>query len=427
MTFLALPLLVLPVLAEEPSARPADGPRMLLAALSGGEFAPVEAAAAVAAAPVAAPPDDQEFQEALVGLVDELQDKDPVLFDAIRAEEERLRALPAGPQREGAVRADYPRLEAALAKSASEGRLSASGAAKWNVFRARAQKALADGSLLETAEFAGRAFDGRVDALLRRGRSTLDPNRRLPEQKAEWLDLSRKIHEALGVPGNSTALPMGQVDRAFALAAREFGIRPEFLKYMAKTESGLRQVVPNPAASGIMQVERVHKDAYSGPRTVENDTITNIVYGGLLRAQTDRTMARDFAAEDLNPPGNPRVVEFLGDLAYNRGPGLLKFVAQNAAKQSIDVDRFAEYLAGKGGTYAILDGGRRIVIRPAPGSGIDSTGKGSVLALSSEAVGRVQFSRKLAEGIGDRNGDGRVDHLDVWLTRGFRYLNDPDL
>jgi hypothetical protein len=197
---------------------------------------------------------------------------------------------------------------------------------------------------------------------------------------------------------------------------------------MAKTESGLRQVVPsNPAACGIMQVERVHADAYSGPRNAGNDTITNIVYGGLLRALTDRAMARDFVAAGLVPPGNPRVVEFLGDLAYNRGPALLKFVARGAAAQGIDPNRFAEYLAGRGGTYAILNGGRRIVIRPGPGTGIDATGKGSVLALASEAVGRVAFSKKLSAGLGDRNGDGRVDHLDVWLTRGLNYLRDPDL
>lgn len=428
MTLLALLCLVPSALAA-PAPRPRAALELVRAALADGDFAPVEPVAAVAPAPPAmSAKDAQEFTEALVALVDELQDKDPVLFAAIRAEEERIRALTTEEERAAAVRAGYPRLEAELSRSAAEGRLSAAGAAKWDLFRARAQKALADGTLLETAEFAGRAFDDKVAALLKRGKSDLDPDRKLPERKEEWLALSKKIHDKLGVPGNSVTLSMAQVDKAFALAAREFRIRPEFLKYMAKTESGLRQVVPsNPAASGIMQVETVHADAYSGPRTVANDTVTNIVYGGLLRAQTDRAMARDFVAAGLTPPSNPRVVEFLGDLAYNRGPGLLRFVARGAAAQGIDVDRFAEYLAGKGGTYAILDGGRRIVIRPGPGTGIDSTGKGSVLALASEAVGRVAFSKKLAAGIGDRNGDGRVDHLDVWLTRGFRYLNDPDL
>ncbi len=38
-----------------------------------------------------------------------------------------------------------------------------------------------------------------------------------------------------------------------------------------------------------------------------------------------------------------------------------------------------------------------------------------------------QFSKKLIDGLGDRNGDGRVDHLDVWLTRGVRYLTDPTI
>lgn len=425
----ALPVLAAP--PDRPVPRPSAALGLVEAALAGGDFAPAGAAAVVAPAvpsPSPSGPGDAEFEKALVGLVDELEDKDPVLFDAIRAEEARIRALPTREEREAAIRADYPRLERDLARSAAEGRLSASGAAKWNLFRARAQRALADGTLFETAEFAGRAFDAKVEALLRRGASTLDPDRRLPERREEWLALSKKIHDALGVPHNSTALSTAQVDKAFALAAREFGIRPEFLKYMAKTESGLRQVVPsNPAAAGIMQIETVHKDAYAGPRNVADDTITNIVYGGLLRAQTDRTMARDYVAAGLPPPGNPRVVEFLGDLAYNRGPGLLKHVARYAAAQGIDVNRFAEYIAGKGGTYAILDGGRRIVIRPGPGTGIDSTGKGSVLELSSEAVGRVAFSKEFAASVGDRNGDGRVDHLDVWLARGFRYLNDPDL
>ncbi|MBI3563997.1 MAG: hypothetical protein HY079_02235 [Elusimicrobia bacterium] len=428
MTILALLCLAPSAFAAQPP-RPRAALDLVRTALADGDFARVEPVAAVAPAALSlSDKDAQEFAEALVALVDELQDKDPVLFAAIRAEEERIRALPTAEERDAAVRAGYPRLEAELSRSAAEGRLSAAGAAKWDLFRARAQKALADGTLMEMAEFAGQAFDDKVAALLRRGKSSLDPDRRLPERKEEWLALSKKIHDRLGVPGNSTSLTMAQVDKAFALAAREFGIRPEFLKYMAKTESGLRQVVPsNPAASGIMQVETVHKDAYAGPRTVANDTVTNIVYGGLLRAQTDRAMARDFVAAGLTPPSNPRVVEFLGDLAYNRGPGLLKFVARGAAAQGIDVDRFAEYLAGKGGTYAILDRGRRIVIRPGPGTGIDATGKGSVLALASEAVGRVAFSKKLAAGLGDRNGDGRVDHLDVWLTRGFRYLNDPDL
>ena len=197
---------------------------------------------------------------------------------------------------------------------------------------------------------------------------------------------------------------------------------------MAKTESGLRQTVPsNPAASGIMQIERVHTGAYAGERNVGNDTITNIVFGGLLRAQTDREIARRFTAAGLPPPSNPRVVEFLGDLAYNRGPGLLRHIARFSAEQKIDVNRFADYVGGPGGAYDIIDGGKSLVVIPGPGTDVDRTGGNSVLAKSSEAVGRVRFSRKLTQGLGDRNGDGRVDHLDVWLTRGIKYLSDPKL
>jgi hypothetical protein len=241
------------------------------------------------------------------------------------------------------------------------------------------------------------------------------------------MKLSLRIHRELSIAGNSTALTPRQIDRAFEIVGGEYGIRPEFLKYMAKTESGLKQVVPsNPAAVGIMQIEHVHTAAYEGPRNVANDTITNIVYGGLLRAQTDRTMAKRFAEAGIAPPSNPRVVEFLGDLAYNRGPGLLKHVARHAAEQRIDVDEFGEYVGGRGGSYAITPD-RNVVVKPGPGTGIDKTGKGSVLELSSEAVGRVKFSKRLTEGLGDRNGDGRIDHLDVWLTRGLKYLGEPGL
>lgn len=382
--------------------------------------------APAAAKPVARPV--KSFEDVVVALIDELALKDPVLFARIRAEDARIRALPTTAARAAAVEAAYPRLEAALDRSVAEGKLSAAGAANWDAFRAEAKSALAAGTLFEMAQFAGKAFDEKVRRLLDTTRTTLDAAKKFPETKDDYLRLSEKIHAKLAVPGNSTALTTKQLDEAFGLAGAAYGIRPEFLKYMAKTESGLRQIVPsNPAAVGIMQIEHVHQSAYAGPRNVANDTITNIVYGALLRAQTDREIARRFTAAGLTPPGNPRVVEFLGDLAYNRGPGLLRHIAQHAAQQRIDVDKFSEYVGGRGGSYDIIDGGRSIVVRPGPGTGIDKTGANSVLALSSEAVGRVQFSKKLTAGLGDRNGDGRVDHLDVWLTRGIKYLEDPKL
>lgn len=405
-------------------------PASLLAGAHGQAYdgaVPAAPAVSAAAQPARRADRDQEFQESVVRLVDELLVKDPVLFRKIVAEENRIRALPSRAERAAAVHEAYPRLERELDRSAAEGKLSPEGARRWAAFRAQAQAALADGTLFERALFAGKAFDDKVQELLSRGTTRLDPDRKLPETKAEYMRISERIHAELGIKGNSTALTPPQLDKAFELAGREFGIRPEFLKYMAKTESGLRQVVPsNPAAVGIMQIEHVHTDAYAGPRNVANDTITNIVYGGLLRAQTDRTMARRFAEAGLAAPSNARVVEFLGDLAYNRGPGLLKHVARFAAEQRIDVNEFAEYVGGRGGSYTIT-GGRTLVVRPGPGTGIDKTGRGSVLERSSEAVGRVRFSKKLAAGLGDRNGDGRIDHLDVWLTRGIRYLAEPDL
>lgn len=387
---------------------------------------PVLAAAPALSAPLARPA--KSFEDVVVDLIDELSVKDPALFVKIRAEEARIRSLPTHEERVAAVDAAYPLLERSLDRSAAEGKLSPKGAANWAAFRAQAKAALADGTLFEKALFAGMAFDDKVQRLLNSGRTVLDPNRKLPENRAEYMSLAQRIHAKLSVPGNSTALTTRQIDEVFGFVGAELGIRPEFLKYMAKTESGLKQTVPsNPAAAGIMQIERVHKEAYSGERNAGNDTITNIVYGGLLRAQTDREIARRFLAAGLALPSNPRVVEFLGDLAYNRGPGLLKYIAQYAAAQRIDANNFAEYVAGPGGSYKIIDGGKSIVVTPGPGTNIDKTGRNSALALASEAVGRVQFSKKLTEGLGDRNGDGRVDHLDVWLTRGIKYLGDPRL
>jgi hypothetical protein len=418
--------LSLPALAVDADSPARRASRAALAVLP--ESLLDQVPAAVAAAKPTPVPSKKRFEDVVVALVDELSAKDPALFAKIRAEEARIRALPTLEQRAAAVEAAYPLLEEALDRSAAEGRLSPAGAADWAAFRAQAKQAIADGTLFETAQFAGKAFDDKVKRLLDKGKTILDPNRRLPETRDEYMRLSKAIHAKLAIPGNSTALTTRQVDEAFVLVGTEFGIRPDFLKYMAKTESGLRQTVPsNPAASGIMQIERVHTGAYAGARNVENDTITNIVFGGLLRAQTDREIARRFTGAGLTPPSNPRVVEFLGDLAYNRGPGLLKYIAQFAAEQKIDVNRFADYVAGPGGSYEIVDGGKSLRVIPGPGTNIDRTGKNSVLALASEAVGRVQFSKKLAAGLGDRNGDGRVDHLDVWLTRGIKYLGDPKL
>jgi hypothetical protein len=415
-------------------AQPASPLSSELAARVAAALAIVPAGLPGAAAVPEPPPDvkpagsPRELEDQIAALVDELMARDPALFNKIRAEEERIRALPTHEARVAAVREGYPRLEASLNRSAAEGRLSPQGAARWEALRTQTQAALADGTLFERALFAGQAFDDRVQALLAKGTTILDPGRRLPERKAEYMRISQSIHDELAVPGNSTSLTPRQIDRAFELAGQAFGIRQEFLKYMAKTESGLRQVVPsNPAAVGIMQIEKVHKDAHAGARNVANDTITNIVYGSLLRAQTDRAMAKRFLEAGIASPSSARVVEFLGDLAYNRGPGLLRHIAQNAALQKIDVNDFAEYVGGRGGSYLISDDGRRIVVIPGPGTGIDRTGKNSVLERSSEAVGRVQFSANLTKGLGDRNGDGRVDHLDVWLTRGLKYLGDPAL
>lgn len=420
----------LPASGADPHA---DRARAALAVIPASLFDGQSSAGWLAAGPTTVPATlptkpAKAFEDVVVELIDELSLRDPALFDRIQAQGARIRALPTHEERVAAVEAAYPLLEKELDRSLAEGRLSSKGAANWAAFRAQAKTALADGTLFEKAQFAGNAFDARVRRLLEKGTTALDPDRKLPETRDEYMRLSQTIHARLAVKGNSTSLTTRQVDEVFGLVGAEFGIRPDFLKYMAKTESGLKQVVPsNPAASGIMQIERVHKGAYAGERNVGNDTITNIVFGGLLRAQTDREIAKRFSAAGLELPSNARVVEFLGDLAYNRGPGILRHIARYAAEQKIDVNKFAEYVGGRGGSYEIVGGGKSVRVIPGPGTGIDKTGKGSVLALASEAVGRVQFSKQLTAGLGDRNGDGRVDHLDVWLTRGIKYLDDPKL
>ena len=151
---------------------------------------------------------------------------------------------------------------------------------------------------------------------------------------------------------------------------------------------------------------------YAGARNVANDTITNIVYGGLLRAQTDRTMGEALPARAGIAPEQPSGRQFLGDLAYNRGPGLLK--TSRITPRSRDRCRRIRRICR--GTRRVLRDHQWREERdrhPRARTDIDKTGKNSVLERSSEAVGRVKFSKKLTEGLGDRNGDGRIDHLDV--------------
>lgn len=350
----------------------------------------------------------------------DLAKTNPALLNAVSQELNRLASLPRDDQQ--TLKSGFTELVARVNEHAT---LSQAGKEAWD--RVQSQIGLSTShSLSNLADFADQAFDRAVEGLLNTPGTgpVLDARRPLPESKEQYLAVSKQIHQALGITGHSTALTSHQIDQAFALAGKAFGLRPEFLKYMAKTESGLKQTADNGAAFGLMQIERVHRGAYEGAITVKNDTITNIVYGALLRAQTDRTMALRFEQAGLVPPNHPRVIEFLGDLAYNRGPGVLKYFAQGAAEQKIDVNNFGEYLGGRGGSFKLLDGGKRIRVVPGPGTHIDETGQGSVVAKASDAVGRVRFSAKLAKSLGDRNGDGRVDHLDVWLTRGVRYLKE---
>lgn len=244
--------------------------------------------------------------------------------------------------------------------------------------------------------------------------------RTLPETKSARLALVRRLHEELGVRAPSERLTERQLERLFDRVGTLFGLRPEFLRYMAEVESSGRQAADNGAAHGIMQIERsVHRDAYSGSINVGNDTVANVVYGALLRAQGDRTLAKRFRDEGLPVPTRAVVVEFLGDLAYNRGPALLTAIAKHAKAQGIDVNRFADYAAGAGGRFELQGGMARAL--PQGGSGVSSTGAGSVLARALTDVNR-RSPVHLGRDYEDRNRDGQISHLDIWITRGLKYV-----
>src|SRR6185369_8402283 len=144
----------------------------------------------------------KDFDDAVVALIDELAVKDPALFAKIRSEQARIRALPTREQRAAAVKADYPLLERDLDRSAAQGKLSPAGAALWAAFRPQAQAALADGTLFERAQFAGKAFDEKVQRLLDTGTVLLDADRKLPDSRPEYMEISRRVHTELSIPGN---------------------------------------------------------------------------------------------------------------------------------------------------------------------------------------------------------------------------------
>jgi hypothetical protein len=246
--------------------------------------------------------------------------------------------------------------------------------------------------------------------------------RSVPTTPEARLALVRRLHQDLGIRAPSEALSAKQLDQLFERVGKEYGIRADFLRYMAGTESGQRQRADNGAAHGIMQIERAaHPAAYAGPVNVGNDTVANVVYGARLRAQTDLAMAAGFRSHGLPPPTRAGVVEFLGDLAYNRGPALLTSVAHYAQAQGIDVNRFADYVAGVDGTFELRDGKLRAL--PVAGSRVDSSGQGSVLALALAEVNSHNPVTLSARKYRDRNQDGRVTHLDVWVTRGLKYID----
>lgn len=245
--------------------------------------------------------------------------------------------------------------------------------------------------------------------------------RRFPESKAEMQALVQQLHRRLGIAGPSERLTGQQLDLLFQLVGAEFGLRPDFLRYMAGTESGHRQTADNGAAHGIMQIERAaHPEAYRGAINVGNDTISNVVYGARVRAQVDRALADAFRRAGLAPPRRVGILEFLGDLSYNRGPALLDHLARLARAQKIDVDRFADYVAGPNGSFEIRDG--KVYAESRTGSSVKTSGQGSVLAQALAEVNRRAPVRLSARSYRDRNNDGQISHLDVWVTRGLRYM-----
>lgn len=254
----------------------------------------------------------------------------------------------------------------------------------------------------------------------------LPPRPRLPANYKAILKLSEELHAELGIKGPSERLSKGQLEKVYLKAAAATGLRTQLLKYIASVEAAGVQTADSGAAHGLMQVERsAHPTAYVGAINVGNDTITNVLYGALLRARVDKRLDEAFLAEGLAPPSNRHVRELLGDFAYNRGPMLLEFLPKYAKQQGVNINAIVEYIAGRGGRYELSNrwGSNRIRIFPIPGSPVSPTGEGSVLQLALAEVNRrspITLSRNFA----DRTGNGgRPDHLDVWVVRGEHYRN----
>ena len=98
--------------------------------------------------------------------------------------------------------------------------------------------------------------------------------------------------------------------------------------------------------------------------------------------------------------------------------------------RALDLDPRAARGLGAGGKaeQLALSYGAGIGSAPIlPSSGSTGTGAAAELFDSLPVLEPLSNNRAWTQGLGDRNGDGRVDHLDVWLTRGMGYLNDPDL
>ena len=236
-----------------------------------------------------------------------------------------------------------------------------------------------------------------------------------PYVEVPWKTLAEGAHQLLEVPGSSERLSDEQVDDAFLLAGRLYGVPTQLLEHTAHVEASDDQSADGGPAHGLMQIEKsVHGRAYQGGRNVGNDTISNVLYGARLRNKAAAALDAAFKKEGLAVPQGPTRAALV-DYGYNRGPGILAGIARRAREQGIDPQNLQEYWAGKGGTAEFHRDRRGVYqVEITPGPGVTRTGEGSVL---QEAIQHDVSPHMVLTSPRDHSHNGVKDHFDVWIQR----------
>jgi LysM domain/Peptidase_C39 like family/Transglycosylase SLT domain len=232
-----------------------------------------------------------------------------------------------------------------------------------------------------------------------------------PTTSGDWKKDSAAIHSALGITGSSEKLSKEQISKAMDMASKMYGVPKERLMHIAQHESSNNQTADNGAARGLMQIERVHTDAYKGQPNVGNDTISNIVYAAKVQGQAVQAINTSFEKQGLKPPTG-KTLAVLTDFVYNRGNGVAPLIAKYAKQQGIDTNNIQEYFAGKGGKFSISSGAKPHF---EPGAGVGAHGERSVLQNAVSEIGNPTGFR--TDNKRDRSGNGKVDHFDIWIQR----------